>query len=189
MLLRRSTLHCFAHASPRWQRGDSCPGQRSTCMMIISRQFDKLFKPDTSPETVVYIHLRVSRAVFDRCVSCGRAGVALPDLPSMGYIEAKYTVGLPILQRWLDAMWTPVGSKLCSNTKYRDEFIAPIDATAVTFGYCFVRGVPGRRRQPKAPAVKFCATSIRCLDSERKAPMLEMHDYCSLRHIISHSCL
>ncbi len=55
---------------------------------------------------------------FYHCVSCGRAGVALPDLPFTGYIQAKPTVGLSlsILQRWLDAMWTPVGSKLCYNT-------------------------------------------------------------------------
>ena len=95
---------------------------------IIKRQFDKLFKTHKRPECVVYIDLRVSRSAFDNCVSCGRAGAPLPDLPFAGYIQAGTTVGLSILQKWLDAKWTPLGCKLCSSIQYREEFIAPDDS-------------------------------------------------------------
>jgi hypothetical protein len=53
-------------------------------------------------------------------------------------------------------IWTPVGSKLCSDPQYWKEFMEPTNAAFVHF---LVRGVPalgtggGRRRQPMAPAV------------------------------------
>ena len=78
--------------------------------VLIKSLFEKLFKEGPAP--VFYIHLRVSRAAFDLCVSCGKTGAALPDLPFAGFIQARYAVGLSILQPWLDTRWTPVGSKL-----------------------------------------------------------------------------
>ncbi len=52
------------------------------------------------------------------CVSCGKTGAALPDLPFAGFIQARSLVGLSILQAWLDTRWTPVGSKLHSDPRY-----------------------------------------------------------------------
>ena len=132
---------------------------------IIKRQFDKLFKTHKRPECVVYIDLRVSRSAFDNCVSCGRAGAPLPDLPFGGYIQAGTTVGLSILQKWLDAKWTPLGCKLCSSKQYREEFIAPDDSTAAAFVYFLVHGnaaletggrpSKGKRPPRRPPAVTF----------------------------------
>ena len=93
--------------------------------VLIKSLFEKLFKEGPAP--VFYIHLRVSRAAFDLCVSCGKTGAALPDLPFAGFIQARSLVGLSILQPWLDARWTPVGSKLHSDPRYRNEFLAPED--------------------------------------------------------------
>jgi hypothetical protein len=126
--------------------------------VLINSLFDKLFQQ--GPEPVIYIHLRVSRAAYDLCVACGKNGAAaLPDLPFTGFIQASSTVSLSILQKWLDALWTPVGSKLRKDPQYQDEFLAPDHAT---FVYFLVRGQPalgtgGRgRRNPKAPAVSLC---------------------------------
>ena len=94
------------------------------------------------PQAVAYIHLRVSRADYDRCVACGRSGTALPNLPFTGFIQAKSAVRQSLLQAWLDAVWTPVCSKLCSDPQYRREFMEPTDAAA--FVYFLVRGKPGR---------------------------------------------
>jgi hypothetical protein len=119
--------------------------------------FHELFKQ--GPETVIYIHLRVSREAFNDCVACGRSGSALPNLPFSGFIQATSTVHKTILQRWLDAIWTPVSSKLCSDPQYRKEFVEPTAKTAAAFVNFLVRGKPalgtgGRRRnQPTAPAV------------------------------------
>ena len=77
--------------------------------------------------------------MFDHCVSCVRVSAALPDLPFAGYIQAKSTVDIANLQRWLVAKWTPVGSKLCSNGQILedlDEFIAPSDSTASCIFLC-----------------------------------------------------
>jgi hypothetical protein len=116
--------------------------------VLINSLFDNFFRDD--PAFIVYIHLRVSRAAFDLCVACGKTGAALPDLPIAGFVQATSTVGLLILQRWLAAKWTPVGSKLCSDLPepYRDEFLAPDDAA---FVYFLVReksalGVGGRKK-------------------------------------------
>ena len=125
-------------------------------VVLIKSLFDKLFKGGPAP--VAYIHLRVSRAAFDLCASCGKTGAALPDLPFAGFIQARSQIGLSSLQSWLDAKWSPVGSKLKDDKRYRDEFLTPDDAA---FVYFLVRGTPalgvgGRRRtQPKPPAVTF----------------------------------
>ena len=73
---------------------------------LIKSLFEKLFKEGPAP--VFYIHLRVSRAAFDLCVSCGKTGAALPDLPFAGFIQARYAVGLSILQPWLDTTMVAV---------------------------------------------------------------------------------
>jgi hypothetical protein len=125
--------------------------------VLINSLFAKLFKQ--GPEPV--IHLRVSRAAYELCVSCGKTGAAaLPDLPFTGFIQASSTVSLSVLRPWLYALWTPVGSKLRCDPQYRDEFLAPDHAA---FVYFLVRGQPalgtggrGRRRNPKAPAVSLC---------------------------------
>jgi hypothetical protein len=113
----------------------------------------------------------------------------LPDLPFAGFIQAKSLLGLNKLQRWLDATWTPVGSKLKDDPRYQKEFLAPDDAA---FVYFLVRGEPalgvaGRKRpQPTAPKVIFCASSVRCLCLQ--TPMLELNDCCPLRCIPSMHC-
>jgi hypothetical protein len=121
--------------------------------------FHDLFKQ--GPETVFYIHLLVSREVFDHCVACRRSGSALPNLPFSGFVQATSAVRKTILQTWLDAIWTPVGSKLCSDPHYQKEFMEPTAKTAAAFVYFLVRGEPAlgvggrKRKQPKAPAVTF----------------------------------
>ena len=136
------------------------PTSTNDPFVLIKSLFDKRFKD--GPPPVFYIHLRVSRAAYDLCVACGKNGAAaLPDLPFTGFIQATSTLGLLILQRWLNTKWTPVGSKLCANTHYLDEFLTPNDATAAAFVYFPVRwmavlGTCGRKRLPKAPVVTFC---------------------------------
>jgi hypothetical protein len=127
---------------------------------FIKSMLDELFIVfKLSPPTVVYFHLRVSRAAFDHCVACGRSFTALPNLPFTGFIQASNTVHLSRLQAWLDAVWTPVGSKLCSDPQYRIEFMDPPDAAA--WVYFLVRGKPAlekggrKRRQPNAPELTF----------------------------------
>jgi hypothetical protein len=113
----------------------------------------------------------------------------LPDLPFAGFIQARCLLGLNKLQRWLDATWTPVGSKLKDDPRYQKEFLAPDDAA---FVYFLVRGDPAlgvagrKRKQPTAPKVSFCATSVRCWCL--KTPMLELNDCCPLRCIPSMHC-
>ena len=65
---------------------------------------------DGKPECVVYIHLRVSRFAFDNCVSCGKEGRPLPDLPFTGYMQAKATIDLQRLEKWFAMTWVPVGA-------------------------------------------------------------------------------
>ena len=108
--------------------------------VLVESLFEKLFKG--GPQLVFYIHLRVSRVAFDLCVSCGKTGAALPDLPFAGFIQASSLVGLSNLQAWLDARWTPVGSKLHSDPRYRREFLAPDDPS---FVYFLVHGEPALR--------------------------------------------
>jgi hypothetical protein len=138
--------------------------------VLVKSLFEKLFKG--GPQLVFYIHLRVSRVAFDLCVSCGKTGAALPDLPFAGFIQASSPVGLSNLQAWLDARWTPVGSQLHSDPRYRREFLPPEDPS---FVYFLVHGKPalavgGRpRKQPKAPAVTLaqhpfgaCSVKLPC---------------------------
>ncbi len=75
-----------------------CPTRSIGPWGFIKSMLDELFKH--GPQTVVYIHLRVSRADFDRCVACERSGTALPNLPFTGFIQAGSTVRLSLLQAW-----------------------------------------------------------------------------------------
>ncbi len=158
-------------------------------VVLIKSLFDKLFRGGPAP--VAYIHLQVSRAAFDLCASCGKTGSALPDLPFAGFIQAGSLVGLSSLQSWLDAKWTPVGSKLKDNKRYRDEFLAPDDAV---FVYFLVRGTPAlgvggrRRKQPKAPAVTLtqrvfgaCNVKSTCYFAAAAAEQPEPPDVCAGR--------
>jgi hypothetical protein len=67
-------------------------------------------------------------------------------------------VGLSSLQSWLDAKWTPFGSKLKDDKLYRDEFLAPDDAAFVFF---LVRGTPALICIPQWKAVysSWCTRS------------------------------
>jgi hypothetical protein len=132
--------------------------------------FHELFKQ--GPESVVYIHLRVSREALDHCVACGRSGSPLPNLSFSGFIQATSTVRKTILQRCLYAIWTPVGSKLCSYPQHNKEFMELTAKTAAAFVNFLVRGKPaletgGKRRQPTPPAVTvaqrpFGACNVSC---------------------------
>ena len=68
-----------------------------------------MFMIKEKPDCVVYIHLRVSRAAFDNCVSCGKASTPLPDLPFTGYMQANGTIEQKLLIKWLNIQWDPVG--------------------------------------------------------------------------------
>jgi hypothetical protein len=121
---RSRTWH-FSHTlytslRPEAARG-LCPTSSIDPLDFIKRMFHDLFKQ--GPATVFYIHLRVSRQAFDHCVACGMSGSALPNLPFSGFIQATSTVRKTILQRLLDAIWTPVDSKLCSDPQYQKEFM------------------------------------------------------------------
>ena len=158
--LSRSRTWHFSHTLYTSLRPEAARGLSPTSSIdpwdFIKRMFHDLFKQ--GPATVFYIHLRVSRQAFDHCVACGKSGSALPDLPFSGFIQATSTVRKTILQRWLDAIWTPVGSKLCSDPQYRKEFMEPAAETAAAFVHFLVRGEPAlgvarrKRKQPKAPA-------------------------------------
>ena len=130
------------------------PTSTNDPFVLIKSLFDNLFKQ--GPEPVIYIHLRVSRAAYDLCVACGKNGAALPDLPFAGFIQARSLVGLSCLQPWLDALWTPVGSKLRCDPQYKDEFLEPDHAA---FVYFLVLGEPAlgtggrKRRNPKATPI------------------------------------
>ncbi len=85
--------------------------------------FHALFQ--RGPDTVFYIHVRVSSGEFDQCVACGSSGSALPDLPFTAVIQASDVLYLEKLQSFLpDAEWTPVGGKLCSDQRYQNEFVS-----------------------------------------------------------------
>ena len=163
--VRRTRTWHFSHTLFTSLKPEAARGLSPTSSIdprdFIKHMFDELFKQ--GPATVVYIHVRVSREAFDHCVACGRSDSALPSLPFTGFIQATSTVQKTILQRWLDAIWTPVGSKLCCDPQYRKEFMEPTDAA---FVYFLVRGVPalgtgGRgRRRPTAPAVIIFAQRL-----------------------------
>ena len=140
--LSRSRTWHFSHTLYTSLKPEAARGLSPTSSIdpwdFIKRMFHDLF--EQGPATVFYIHLRVSRQAFDHCVACGKSGSALPDLPFSGFIQATSTVRKTILQRWLDAIWTPVGSKLCSDPQYREEFMEPAAKTAAAFVHFLVRG-------------------------------------------------
>ncbi len=76
-------------------------------------------------QIVFYIHCEspVRLSIVVSHGGLGRSGTALPNLPFTGFIQARSTVRLSLLQSWLDAVWTPVCSKLCSAPQYRNEFM------------------------------------------------------------------
>ena len=137
---------------------------------IILSLLKNMFKIQEKPECVIYIHLRVSRAAFDNCVSCGKASTPLPDLPFTGYMQADSAMELNRLIKWLNIQWDPVGGSLRSHGPYREDFLEPSLETAAAFVYFPVHGVAavaksGRRPKsggpPKDPAVNHCSMSIR----------------------------
>ena len=77
--------------------------------------FKNMFMIKEKPDCVVYIHLRVSRAAFDNCVSCGKASAPLPDLPFTGYMQANGTIEQKLLIKWSNIQWDPVGGSLMTN--------------------------------------------------------------------------
>ena len=108
--------------------------------------FKNMFVTNAKPEIVTYIDLPVSKAVFDHCVSCGKACTDLPDLPFTGYMQASATISRECLIKWLDIQWEPVGSKLNSNDAYRKDFLEPNDATAAAYVYFPVHGVANLKK-------------------------------------------
>jgi hypothetical protein len=119
--------------------------------------FHALFQ--RGPDTLSYIHVRVSRGEFDQCVACGSSGSAMPNLPFSAVIQASDHLYLSKLQSFLpDAEWTPVGGKLWSDQRYQNEFVSRDEGV---YHYFDLRGPPalgkgGRgRRKSTAPAVKF----------------------------------
>jgi hypothetical protein len=79
----------FSHTLYTSLKPEACVQQAQLIHGTLSNVFHELFKQ--GPETVVYIHLEVSREVFDHCVACGRSGPALPNLPFSGFIQATST--------------------------------------------------------------------------------------------------
>ena len=67
--------------------------------VLIKSLFEKLFKEGPAP--VFYIHLRVSRAAFDLCVSCGKTGAALPGQISRWPIDFATMVGRKMDSGWV----------------------------------------------------------------------------------------
>jgi hypothetical protein len=107
--------------------------------------FNALFQ--RGPDTVFYIHVRVFRAEFDQCVAFGMSGWTLPDLPFTAVIQASRVIYLAKLQSFLSgAAWTPVGAKLCSDLRYKNEFVSRDEGV---YHYFKLRGDPalgkGRR--------------------------------------------
>lgn len=126
-------------------------------------RFHALFQ--RGPDTVFYIHVRVSRGELDQCVACGSSGSALPDLPFTAVIQASDVLHLSKLQSFLpDAEWTPVGGKLWSDQRYQNEFVSRDESV---YHYFDLRKPPalgkgGRgQRKSTAPAVKFAHFSLR----------------------------
>jgi hypothetical protein len=95
-----------------------CPTSSIGPWDFIKSMFDELFK--NGPQNVFYVHLRVSRPAFDRCVACGRSGTALPNLPFTGFIQAGSTVRLSLL----------VGRRLASQSPNTSSFVVIFRATS-----------------------------------------------------------
>jgi hypothetical protein len=118
--VRRSRTWHFSHTLFTSLNPEAARGLSPTCSIdpwdFIKRMFDDLFKQ--GPEADLYIHLRVSREAFDHCVACGRSDSALPNLSFLGFVQATSTIRKTILQRWLDAIWTFIGSKLYCNPQW-----------------------------------------------------------------------
>jgi hypothetical protein len=92
-----------------------------------------------------YIHLRVSRAEFDNCVSCGKAQDPLPDLPFRGYMQATMPLirlDLPHLKKWRGMIWDPIRGRLSSHDPYKQDILQPSHTTAAAYVYFPVIGVP-----------------------------------------------
>jgi hypothetical protein len=141
MTVSRSRTWHFSHTLYASLKPEAVRGLRTSSIDpwdFIKLMFIDLFKQ--GPEAVFYIHLRVSRDAFDHCVAYGRSGSALSNLSFTGFIRAKSAVRETILQTWLNAIWTPVGSNLSSAPQYRREFMEPTNA-AFKFVYFLVRGV------------------------------------------------
>ena len=115
----RHTLYTSLHQDAALQLRPTSTAQPWTLFWNL---FKALFQH--GPDSVFYIHVRVSRAAFDECVACGRSGSALPDLPFTAVIQATRALYLAQLQSFLsEAEWTPVGAKLCSDLRYQNEFV------------------------------------------------------------------
>ncbi len=100
--------------------------------------FKALFQ--RGPNTVFYIHVRVSRGEFDQCVACGSPGSALPDLPFTAVIQVSRVLCLAKLQSFFSgAEWTFVGVKLCSDQRYQTEFVSRDEGV---YHYFNLRGPP-----------------------------------------------
>ncbi len=111
------------------------------------------------PDTVFYIHVRVSRGEFDQCVAYGSSGSALPDLPftaddKSAVIQASDVLYLSNLQSFLpDTEWTPVVGKLWSDQRYQNAFVSRYEGV---HHYIDLRGPPalgkGGRGRKKSTA-------------------------------------
>jgi hypothetical protein len=136
-------------------------------LTLIWNLFHALFQ--RGPDTVFYIHVRVSRGEFDQCVACVSSGSALPDIPFTAVIQASRVLCLAKLQSFLPgAEWTPVGARLCSDQRYQNEFVSRDEGV---YHYFNLREPPalgkgGRgRRKSTAPAVKFAHFSLQNIPS------------------------
>ena len=86
-----------------------------------------------------------------RSIIVSHAGGLIP-LCQIFHFRASSAIRKTILQRWLDAIWTPVGSKLYCDPHYRKEFMEPTNNAA--FVYFLVRGgaCPRDERKKKTTA-------------------------------------
>ena len=109
---------------------------------VILRLFQDYFLTQGKPECVIYIHLRVSRAAFDTCVSSGKAQIQLTELPFTGYLQTNAIIDQQRLTKWLDMTWDAVGARLGSHGPYLEDFLEPSPATAAAFVYFRVHGTP-----------------------------------------------
>ena len=142
---------------------------------IILKLFQDMFLTQEKPASVTYIHLRVSRAAFDHCVSCGKAQTQLPDLPFTGYLQANDTIDRQRLTKWLDMTWDAVGEQLRSHGPYRADYLEPSHATAAAFVYFCVHGtaaVQRAGRKPKGGGPPTDSAVNHCPASTRRFPML-----------------
>ena len=77
--------------------------------VLIKSLFEKLFKEGPAP--VFYIHLRVSRAAFDLCVSCGK----LVPLCQIFRLRASFRPDLSLAYQFCNHGWTQDGLRLGLN--------------------------------------------------------------------------